>query len=236
MRGLCASGYHCGRMMVRRAFWIGVAVAAGLAAGGVAGAQAQERLSVTTTGVTATTTDRFWVQENPLDAVSTDLLAQDRRFLGGLGYGIILAPPRPGETLDLAGGGNQVSLGNWHFGVDVLQPAGTGRPGSVAQFAMGYGGQLGDGLAFSVGPTVSMGNDGTASLFGSGGSGAGGFLNRFAGDTGVRDYGLRGSATYSLSESWALSGVLGYRRSLGEFGLNTADEQFFSVLGLGYRF
>jgi len=30
--------------------------------------------------------------------------------------------------------------------------------------------------------------------------------------------------------------VLGYRRSLGEFGLNTADEQFFSVLGLGYRF
>jgi hypothetical protein len=30
--------------------------------------------------------------------------------------------------------------------------------------------------------------------------------------------------------------VLGYRRSLGEPGISASEEQFFSVLGLGYRF
>lgn len=220
-------------MVLRRAYRTGLgrlaAVAAALAtlvgAGGLATAQQ------------ISTTDRFWVQENPLGVVSPDLLAQDRRFVGGLGYGVNLAPPRLGTGLDLTGdGGSQVSLQNWHFGIDLLQPSGTGRPGSVAQFEMGYGGQLASGLAFSVGPTVSMGGDGgTASLFGAPGPG-GGFLHRFSSDAGVRDYGLRGAATYSLGESWALTGVLGYRRSLGELGLSANDDQFYSVLGLGYRF
>jgi hypothetical protein len=218
-------------MLLKQAFRAGIGGVAGAMAllGAVGMAAAQDR---------ATVTDRFWVQENPLGVVSTDVLAQDRRFLGGLGYGVNLAPPRLGSSagsgFDLSDAGNEVSLQSWHFGVDMLQPTGTGRPGSAAQLVMGYGGQLGDGLAFSVGPTVSMGGDGTASLFGA--NAGGGFAHRFSSDTGVRDYGLRGAATYSLGESWALTGVLGYRRTLGELGLNANDDQFYSILGLGYRF
>jgi outer membrane scaffolding protein for murein synthesis (MipA/OmpV family) len=61
-------------------------------------------------------------------------------------------------------------------------------------------------------------------------------LRRFQSETGMRDYGVRGAAVYSLTENWALTGVLGYRRSLGELGVNASDEHFFSVLGMGYRF
>ena len=48
--------------------------------------------------------------------------------------------------------------------------------------------------------------------------------------------GRGGAAVYSLTDSWALTGVLGYRRSIGELGATATDEQFFSVFGLGYRF
>ena len=218
--------------MLKLLSWIG----AGLAVAGVAAAE--ERVVATPEAA-----EVFWVQERPLSAlVSTDLLAQDRRFLGGLGYGVNLAPPaaRGPLALDLAGSGlagpsGEMAVRNWHFGVDVLQPSGFGRTGSVAQFAMNYGGQVSEGLALSVGPTLSVGGDGTASLFGSTGR-TGGFLRGLQNEAGVRDYGLRGAAVYSLSDSWALTGVLGYRRSLGELGATQSDEQFFSVLGLGYRF
>jgi len=182
----------------------------------------------------------FWVQERPLSAlVSTDSLVQDWRFLGGLGYGVNLAPARRGAlALDLAGGGlagpsGELSVRNWNFGVDVLQPSGLARTGWVAQFAMNYGGQVSDSLALSVGPTLSVGGDGAASLLGSTGRG---FLRGLQNEAGVRDSGLRGAAVYSLSDNWALTGVLGYRRTLGELGATQSDEQFFSVLGLGYRF
>jgi len=180
--------------------------------------------------------EHFWVQERPMSAtVSSDLLTQDRRFAGALGYGLNLMPPAPSRGLDVGAPPGRLALDNWHFGVDVQQPYGTGRTGSVAQFAMNFGGQVGESWALSVGPTLSLGADSTASLF-SPNYGSGGFMRRLQGDTGLRDYGLRGSAVYSLSDSWALTGVLGYRRSLGELGISTTDEQFFSVLGLGYRF
>jgi hypothetical protein len=217
--------------MLKFLTWVG----AGLAVAGAA--IAEERVTVAPEAG-----EVFWVQERPLSAlVSTDLLAQDRRFLGGLGYGVNLAPPAPGGRLDLGGSGlrgpsGQLSVHNWHFGVDVLQPTGYGRTGSVAQFAMNYGGHVSDNLALSVGPTVSVGGDGTASLFGSTGRAGGGFLRGLQNDAGVRDYGLRGAAVYNLSDNWALTGVLGYRRTLGELGATQSEEQFFSVLGLGYRF
>ncbi len=207
----------------------------------VAGATAAEDRA----GPGAEGSERFWVQERPLSAmVSTDLLAQDRRYLGALGYGINLTPPMPaaggGRGLDLTTGAGatpsgQLSINNWHFGVDVLQSGFSGgtTSGSVAQFAMNYGGQVSESLALSVGPTVSLGGDGTGALFGSSGRG---FLRGLQNDAGLRDYGLRGSAVYSLTNNWALTGVLGYRRTLGEFGAAQSDEQFFSVLGLGYRF
>jgi hypothetical protein len=208
----------------------------------VAGAAAAEDLA----GVGSAGSERFWVQERPLSAmVSTDLLTQDRRYLGALGYGINLTPPAltlgGSHGLDLTTGGGagpsgQLSVNNWHFGVDVLQSGFVGRTtaaGSVAQFAMNYGGQVSDSLALSVGPTVSVGGDGASSLFGSSGRG---FLRGLQNDAGLRDYGLRGAAVYSLTNNWALTGVLGYRRTLGEFGAAQSDEQFFSILGLGYRF
>ena len=202
---------------------------------GIGVATAQERAPAV-----AEISERFWVQDRPLSAlISNDLLGQDRRFLGGLGYGVNLLPPEGGRAnlaVDPGAASSGLSLDNWHFGIDLQRPSGFGRGSSVTQFAMGFGGQLGDNWALSVGPTLSLGSDSTASLFSPSLGTGGGFMRRLSGETGLRDYGLRGSATYSLSESWALSGVLGYRRSLGEFGLNTADEQFFSVLGLGYRF
>ncbi len=219
--------------MLKLASW----VAAGLVVAGMA--MAQDR--VAGGGVAD---DRFWVQERPLSAmVTTDTLAQDRRYLGAFGYGVNLAPPvaaAGGLALDPGAGGTvgpsgQLSIDNWHFGVDVLQPSAFGRTSSVAQFAMNYGGHVSDSLALAVGPTLSVGGDGTASLFGSTGAG-GGLARRLQSDAGVRDYGLRGSAVYSLGESWALTGVLGYRRSIGELGVSSSDEAFFSVLGLGYRF
>jgi len=213
-------------------------IAAGLAVAGAAAAQDRvaDRAPAVPEG-----SERFWVQEQPLSAlVSTDTLAQDRRFAGTMGYGINLTPPLPTRgrlALDTgAGQSGQLSLENWHFGVDLLQAGGgLGRPTSIAQFAMNYGGQVTDSLTLSVGPTVSLGGgDGTASLFGGMGGLAGRRLH-YDGGVGVRDYGLRGAAVYSLSDSWALTGVLGYRRSL-ELGASSTDEQFFSVFGLGYRF
>src|SRR5260221_13147033 len=174
--------------------------------------------------------DQFWVQERPLSAlVSNDLMGQDRRFAGALGYGIDLTPPSPDRDA------GRISLNNWHFGLDVLQPSGGfGRGGSVAQFAMNYGGQVSESLALSFGPTMSFGGDSTTSLM----AGQGGLsgLRRFQADSGMRDYGVRGSAVYSLTNNWALTGVMGYRRSVGELGVSSSDEHFFSILGMGYRF
>lgn len=173
--------------------------------------------------------DRFWVQERPL--LSADLLGHDRRFAGGLGYGVSLMPP-----LGFDGDGpGRISINNWHFGLDVLQQSGgIGRGGSIAQFGMNYGGQVSESLALSFGPTMSFGGDSATSLMGNP-AGLGG-LRRFQSDTGMRDYGVRGSAVYSLSTNWALTGVMGYRRSVGELGVSSSDEHFFSILGMGYRF
>jgi hypothetical protein len=199
------------------------------------GAAADER------ALAAEPADPFWVQDRPLSSlVSSDLVAQDRRYLGAFGYGVNLTPPaRGGLAAEGAAGAGfaqlgQFSINNWHFGIDVLQPNQLGRASSVAQLAMNYGGQVSNNLALSVGPTVSLGGASLSPLTGA--SSSGGFLRRFQGETGLRDYGLRGSAVYSLGDNWALTGVLGFRRSLSELGVSSSDEQFFSVLGLGYRF
>jgi hypothetical protein len=190
-------------------------------------------------------TERFWVQERPLSPiVSSDLLTQDRRYAGALGYGINLIPPESGSAgLSLGGGTGASPAGQltidkwqWRFGIDVMQPYGIDRIGSVAQLVMNYGGLIGSNLAIAVGPTVSLGGDSAASLLSGNAGSGGGFMRRLQSETGLRDYGLRGSAVYSLNDSWALTGVLGYRRSLGELGISQGDDQFFSVLGLGYRF
>lgn len=178
----------------------------------------------------------YWIQERPLSGqVPNDVLAPDRRYAGGFGYGVNLVPP---VSVDAGGGGGfvqhgQFSISNWRLGVDMLpSAAGAGRGSSVAQLAMNYGGQVNDNLRLSVGPTLSLGGEGLSPLSGAPSPG----LRRLQGEAGLRDYGLRGSAVYQLGDRWALTGVLGYRRSLGELGVSNADEHFFSVLGLGYRF
>jgi hypothetical protein len=204
-------------------------VLAGLLVAGVAAAQ---DLAVST----AAGPDRFWVQERPLSGLlSSDVVTQDRRFAGGFGYGLNLVPPAGAQGFDIGVGGGRLAIDNLHFGINLLEPYGPNRAGSVAQLAANVGGRVGDDWSLSVGPTVSLGGDGTGSLF-SPSYGSGGLMRRLQGDTGLSDYGLRGSAVYSLSDNWALTGVLGYRRSLGEPGISASEEQFFSVLGLGYRF
>jgi hypothetical protein len=206
---------------------LGFGVLAGVLVAAVAAAQEPAAPKATASGPGS---DQFWVQERPFSAsVSGDLLGPDRRFAGAMGYGVNLAPP----ALDQAAG--QIVLNNWHFGLDVLQPGNNfGRSGSIAQFAMNYGGQVSESLALSFGPTLSFGGDSAASLM----AGQGGLsgLRRFQADSGMRDYGVRGSAVYSLTDSWALTGVMGYRRSVGELGVSASDEHFFSILGMGYRF
>ena len=205
---------------------LGLGVLAGVLVAAMAAAQepAASKAGVVPAGAGA---DQFWVQERPLSVVSNDLVGQDRRFAGALGYGVNLTPPS--RDRDAA----QISLNNWHFGLDVLQPSG-GAGRGVAQFAMNYGGQVSESLALSFGPTMSFGGDSAASLM----AGQGGLsgLRRFQADSGMRDYGVRGSAVYSLSNNWALTGVMGYRRSVGELGVSSSDEHFFSILGMGYRF
>src|SRR5258708_6715804 len=143
-------------------------------------------------------TERFWVQERPLSpVVSSDVVSQDRRFAGALGYGINLVPPESARgAAPLAAGASpagQLSIDHLHFGIDVMEPYGLNRASSVAQLAMNYGGQVGDNLALSVGPTVSLGGDSTASLFSSN-YGSGGLMPRLQSGTGLRHHGLRGSA------------------------------------------
>lgn len=230
MLGFCPAEFGSNALMLK----LVPLIAAGLVVAGVAAAE--DRAAAAPEG-----TERFWVQERPLSPrVSTDVLAQDRRFAGALGYGVTLAPPpapRGPLALDTARSpSGLLSIDNFHFGVDLLPTGGTFGRGSIAQFAMTYGGQVSDDLTLGVGPTLSVGGDGTASLFGSATPATGGLLRRLQSDAGVRDYGLRGSAVYSLTDNWALTGVLGYRRALGELGAASSDEQFFSVLGLGYRF
>ena len=220
MRVLLRLEFRAGRVTVR----LGLGVLAGILVAAVAAAQEPAASKA------AAEADQFWVQERPLSAlVSGDLVGQDRRFAGALGYGIDLTPPsRDGDA-------GRISLNNWHFGLDVLQPSGgIGRGGSVAQFAMNYGGQVSESLALSFGPTMSFGGDSAASLM----AGQGGLsgLRRFQADSGMRDYGVRGSAVYSLTNNWALTGVMGYRRSVGELGVSSSDDHFFSILGMGYRF
>src|SRR5205807_489721 len=107
--------------MVKFLTGIGVGIGLGLVVAG--GAAAEDRVALA-----PEVGEVFWVQERPLSGlVSSDVATQDRRFFGGLGYGVNLAPPRD-LALDtgaagLAGPSGQVSLSHWHFGVDVLQPS-----------------------------------------------------------------------------------------------------------------
>src|SRR6516164_3866473 len=61
--------------------------------------------------------ERFWVQERPLSGLpSSDLLSQDRRYLGGLGYGLNLLPPEGGSqnlALDPGAASSGLALDNW---------------------------------------------------------------------------------------------------------------------------
>jgi hypothetical protein len=225
------------RQVERVAVRLGFAVLAGMVVAAVAAAEepaaSKAAIAVAATapggGSSGAGSDQFFVQERPLSAlVSGDLVGADRRFAGGLGYGVTLTPQSDP-------GAGQISLNNWHFGLDVLQPSsGFGRGTSITQFAMNYGGQVSESLALNFGPTMSFGGDSAASAM----AGQGGLsgLRRLQADSGVRDYGVRGSAVYSLTNNWALTGVLGYRRSVGELGVSAADEHFFSVLGMGFRF
>jgi len=89
---------------------------------------------------------------------------------------------------------------------------------SSTELGVGFIGSIMHGLSVGGGPTIGFG-DVTPS--------------RSPTRPGVdRSYGLNGEATLSLSDNWALTGVLGYRARAN----GAREESFFSVLGLGYRF
>lgn len=94
------------------------------------------------------------------------------------------------------------------------------RRGS-AELGIGFAGTLTEQLSVGGGPTIGFGEitPSRSPL-------------RPGGGDNVRTLGLTGAATLSLSENWALTGVLGYRSRTD----GAKEESFFSTLGLGYRF
>lgn len=129
----------------------------------------------------------------------------------------------------------QFTVNQWRMAVDLRHdPQNDGR-GTQAELGLFYGAQLGSGLTLSVGPTLSVTAAERRSYLGITPASR---ARRGDAEAGFKDYGLRGTATYSLSENWALTGVLGYRRSFGDAGEIPAGDvgQFLSILGFGYRF
>lgn len=101
---------------------------------------------------------------------------------------------------------------------NLLEPE---RRRASTEFGLGYTAALTESLSVGGGPTIGFGEV-TPSR---GGARPGGADN-------ARSLGLTGAATLSLSENWALTGVLGYRARTD----GSREDSFFSVLGLGYRF
>jgi hypothetical protein len=92
------------------------------------------------------------------------------------------------------------------------------RRRSSTELGVGFVSMVKDGLTIGGGPTIGFG-DVTPSRS----------PLRTASDGTL---GLNGAATLSLSENWALTGVLGYRaRASG-----AKEESFFSLFGFDYRF
>jgi hypothetical protein len=92
------------------------------------------------------------------------------------------------------------------------------RRRSSTELGVGFVSMVKDGLTIGGGPTIGFG-DVTPSRS----------PLRTASDGTL---GLNGAATLSLSDNWALTGVLGYRaRASG-----TKDDSFFSLFGFDYRF
>lgn len=141
------------------------------------------------------------------------------------------AEPEAGAELGIFG---QFSVNQWQFAVDLRHDPQTDGRGTQAELGLFYGAQIGGNVSLALGPTMSLG----------GGDGRGYFgvtpaqLSRSRRGEADAGYGVRGTATYSLSENWALTGVLGYRRSFGEAVDSSLGDasQFFSILGFGYRF
>ncbi len=96
-----------------------------------------------------------------------------------------------------------------------------GRRRASTEFGVGFMSAVGSSLSVGAGPTIGFGDvtPSRSPLRPSGGESA-------------RTMGLSGTATLSLSDSWALTGVLGYRSRAD----GAKEESFFSLLGLGYRF
>jgi hypothetical protein len=92
------------------------------------------------------------------------------------------------------------------------------------EVGFGYQARPLTGLAVGVSPTIGFGDVTPA-------------RGATPTDAGWRSVGVSGTATYDLSENWALTGVLGYRyRAESANGRTRDDGSFFSIFGLGYRF
>jgi hypothetical protein len=151
-------------------------------------------------------------------------------------YGVSLANPSS-SSMPFGGGDARVfthgmsdglsligayTISNFRVAVDIrrnlLAPD---RRRASTELGVGYTAALTQSLSVGAGPTIGFGEV-TPSRGGA----------RPSHPDSLKSLGLTGAATLSLSENWALTGVLGYRARTD----GPREESFFSVLGLGYRF
>ena len=127
---------------------------------------------------------------------------------------------------------------------EILQDVSDAHGGLIAAFSTGYSFQATDRLRLSADVSVSVATDDYADTYFSVDAAAASRsgLQPFNAGGGARDAGIGLGATYSLSDSWGLTGRAGYSRLLGDAADSPitddagAANQFFTGLGVVYRF
>lgn len=137
------------------------------------------------------------------------------------------------------------SLGRWNFNAtfstDLLDE---GHQGTTASVAMTYLFTPTDRLMLIVGPSLTWASDNyMQSNFGiNAGQSARSGRRVYDAGSGLKDAGLMAFGIYRLSDHWAVTGIAGYKRLLGDAADSPLVEddgradQFISGLGLSYSF
>ena len=127
---------------------------------------------------------------------------------------------------------------------EILQDVSDAHGGLIAAVSTGYSFQATDRLRLSADASVSFATDDYTDTYFSvdAAAAARSGLRQFDAGGGARDAGIGLGATYSLSDSWGLTGRAGYARLLGDAADSPITEdagsadQFFAGLGVVYRF
>lgn len=142
------------------------------------------------------------------------------------------------------GGFVTYGLGPYSVGLTVMQDAGDGHEGLTAELKGGYQHSFDDSWSMRAEVQATWADDSyTRSYFGidAGQSARSGYRQHDAG-AGFKDVGLSVAVDYALSDSWAVTGQVGYARLLGDAADSPiVDDEgsanaFSAGIFVGYRF